>query len=195
MTVRARIVTVGLVAVFLGLAPARVWAADGEASPSSDEGKSPWIAAALSGGAAVLGYGTALAVGAANDGSPAPLFFGGLAVGLFGPAAGHIYAGKPEHAVLFALGRMGFVALAFTGLSDLLEHDDGETGPANKPVDEALMGVGLAGVLGLTVWEILDSASCAASARRSPRPVAFAPFLVSGPGGSSSTGLLVSGRF
>lgn len=198
---RPRIVAFYLVAacVAFGSAPARAAGTEGD-----DDEKSPAIAAALAGGAAVLGYGTAISIAVGNDFDPAALFFAGAALGVFGPSAGHIYVGRnPAHPVLFALGRVGFIAIALAGLADGIAHDDGQTGPADKGTDHALIGLGILGVVGLTVWEVADSYSCAKATHRSaaspttPSRLSLSPFLAPGrsAGGSSAGGLLLSGRF
>jgi len=165
------------------------------------------MAAALAGGASLLGYGTALGLAAGTDFEPAALFLAGAALGVFGPSAGHIYVGRnPAHPILFALGRVGFIAVAFAGVADLLAHDDGETGPAARGTDHALIGIGLIGVAGLTIWEIADSYACAKATHRSPTTsstlsspstLSVSPYLAPGrsAGGSSTGGLMLSGRF
>lgn len=152
----------------------------------------------------MLGYGTAIGVAVGNDFDPAALFFAGAALGVFGPSAGHIYVGRnPAHPVLFALGRVGFIAIALAGIADGIAHDDGQTGPADKGTDQALIGLGILGVVGLTVWEVADSHSCAKATHRSAptssgvSTPSLTPFLVPSrsAGGSSAGGLLLSGRF
>lgn len=194
------IAAIGLVISGLGFVPAPARAAGFESQSEMtrvDEGKSPALAAALSAGAALLGYGTAIGLAVGNDAEPEALVLAGVALGVFGPAAGHIYLGRnPGHPVLFALGRLGFIALAFVGVADEIAHDDGQTGPANLAVDRALLGIGLLGVAGLTVWEVADSYTCAKATRRSTTTssslsVAPTRWL----GASRSGGLMLSGRF
>jgi hypothetical protein len=198
---RPRIVAFYLVAACaaFGSAPARA------AGTEADDGeKSPGVAAALAGGASLLGYGTAIGLAAGTDFEPEALFLAGAALGVFGPAAGHIYVGRnAAHPILFAFGRVGFLAVAFAGVADLLEHDDGQTGPPARATDHALIGIGLIGVAGLTIWEIADSYACAKATHRPPASpsslstLSVSPYLVPtrSAGGSSAGGLLLSGRF
>jgi hypothetical protein len=196
--VRLPIVAVGLVAAVLGFtATARADAAS--APPDGDEGKSPWIAAALAGGTALVGYGTAVGLAVGTDFEPEQVFFGAVALGLLGPAAGHIYAGvNAQHPIAFGAARLGFVAVGFIGFADLMVNDDGQV--ANlKPhtvLDVTLIGVAIAGVLGSTIWETIDSYACAKATHGQPRKVALAPFLRPPHGGGfGSGGLLLSGQF
>jgi hypothetical protein len=198
---RSRIAAVGLVVASLTCAAAQARAAGVESRSANDEEKSPAVAAALAGGAAVLGYGTAVGLAVGTDFEPAALFLTSAALGVFGPSAGHIYAGRnPAHPVLFSLGRLAFIAIALAGVSEGIAHDDGQTGPADKGKIQTMIGVGIAGIAGLTIWEIADSYSCAKETHRAPPPtrtLSLAPFFAPGrsAGGSSSGGLLLSGRF
>ena len=187
---RSRIATTVLVVAAVGLGASRARA---------DDEPSPALAATITGGAAVVGYGTAVGLAVYTDFEPEALFFSAVAVGMFGPAGGHVYAGTNfGHPLLFAFGRIGFVGLILIGIQDLIAHDDGQTGKANEGFDFALMGTGVVGIVGLTVWETIDSYRCAVKVtQRSSTSVSLAPFLIPAraTGGSTSGGLLLSGRF
>jgi hypothetical protein len=199
---RSRIAAVGLVVASLTCAAAQARAAGFESRSANDEEKSPAVAAALAGGAAVVGYGTAVGLAVGTDFEPAALFFTSAALGVFGPSTGHIYAGRnPAHPVLFSLGRLAFIAIALAGVAEGISHDDGQTGPADKGKVQTMIGVGIAGIAGLTIWEVADSYACAKQTHRAPatpsRTLSLAPFFAPSrsAGGSSSGGLLLSGRF
>jgi hypothetical protein len=130
------------------------------------------------------------------------VFLGSAAVGFLGPAAGHIYAGRNgHHAVGFALARVGFAAVGLLGIKELMSHDsiqamNGESsGKANAPLAYTLLGISVAGVLGSTVWEAIDSYSCAQLPPGSRPTLTLSPVLLPSPTGAfASGGLVLSGR-
>lgn len=179
-----------VVAAVLGVMSARARATESQ-PPATGGGKSPWLAATLAGGTALVGYGTLAGLSKWNDADPAPVVLGSAVLGLFGPAAGHIYVGRnAHHAAGFAAARVGFVAVGFLGLGGLMANDDGQTHrKVNKPLGYTLLGVAITGVVGSTVWEAIDSYRCAQLTAGPPqRTVALSPFLL-----PSSTGALASG--
>lgn len=190
-----------LVALLIGSGTVRAQSAGSESGTPqpapAEEAKSPALAAALSAGAPLIGYGLIAASAQTSRGTfQTVALLGGIVLGLVGPSTGNIYAGQGAHATLFSVGRFGFAALAFTGMADLLGHDDGETGPPNRAVDYPLLGIGVAGLLALTVWEPFDAYHSAQVANRTPRNVALVPLLPAGGSASpAGAGLLLSGRF
>jgi hypothetical protein len=164
----------------------------------------PWVAPALSAGAALAGYGTAL-VAALPSGDIQPwqtgCLVGGLSLGVLGPAAGHLYTGHYGRAAAFSVGRLAMSAIALTGLHGLVEH--GDTGEADygkgETANTTLLIGGLAGVLALSIWEGFDSYR-SAQARNQERParrLALAPYLVpgAGPANVSAAGMMLAGQF
>lgn len=185
-----------LAALCFGAASARADTTE-SSGPAEDGGKSPWLAATLAGGTALVGYGTVVGlVTWTTPGTTAPIAAGSALLGLFGPAAGHIYAGRnPHHAVGFAFARLGFLGVGFLGLKDLMSHDDGQTGKANTTLDFTLIGVAVTGLVGSTVWEAIDSYSCARRPQGpQQRTLALSPLLLPSPTGAfASGGLVLSG--
>jgi hypothetical protein len=126
---------------------------------------------------------------------------GGLTLGVLGPSAGHIYTGNYLRASLFGIGRLAFAGIALAGVLQVLDHPDpGEPGYRDDKTEIlSLIIVGSAGVLGMTIWESIDSYFCAKAVNRERegRALALSPFIVpsQGKGSSSVAGLLVSGRF
>ena len=162
----------------------------------------PWLAATLSAGPAVLGYGIAAAAILQDrhvTSAQAGCLVGGLALGILGPSAGHIYTGNYLRAGLFGMGRLAFASIAFAGLvSALGGPEPDEFGYSDDTTGTwGLMIGGLAGVLGLTIWESIDSYSSAKEVNRKGRAFALSPLIVraQGTGSSSVAGLLVSGQF
>lgn len=201
-------VCVGVIASVLAVAPASARATqageedseDPDApAPRAEGGKSPWLAATLTGGTALLGYGTALALAVGTDFEPEVMGVGALAIGLLGPAAGHIYVGRnAHHPVLFALARVTSVGVGFLGLAELMRNDDGQVVglKPNKALGFTLVGLSVAGVLGSTVWEATDSYACAQATHDKPTSVAVAPLLAPGhAGGLGTAGVSLAGRF
>ena len=201
--------------VVLCLAALSIWpsvaygqkdSSDSGRSPQAgtDDGKLPWLAATLTAGPAVLGYGIAAAAtlpsGHVTSAQTACLV-GGLALGLLGPSAGHIYTGNYLRAGAFGIGRLAFAGIALAGLLSALGHPEGDQPGYRDDRTElwSLMLVGSAGVLALTIWESIDSYSSAKAVNRKREGLALAlsPFIVraQGTGSSAVTGLLVSGQF
>ena len=170
----------------------------------TDDGKLPWMAATLSAGPAALGYGIAAASTLPSGhitSAQVACVVGGLTVGVLGPSAGHIYTGNYLRAGLFGMGRLAFAGMALAGLLSALDHPEADEGGYKNDKTEiwSLMLLGSAGVLGLTIWESVDSyySAKAVNRERAGRALALSPFIVPsrGTGSPSATGLLVSGRF
>lgn len=204
-------VCAGVIASVLVIAPPPAHAVDDSESPDgadskrpepaqpAEGGKSPWLATTLTGGTALLGYGTALALALGTDFEPEPVAFGALALGLLGPAAGHIYVGRnAHHPILFALARVTAVGVGFLGIAELMRNEDGQVVGVkpNEALGFTLVALGVAGVAGSTVWEAVDSYACAKATHDKPTSVAVAPLLAPGhAGGLGTAGVSLAGRF
>jgi hypothetical protein len=208
MTMSPRLGVLGLAALSIwpSVAYGQIHSSDSGRSQqaSTDEEKLPWLAATLTAGPAVLGYGIAAAAAFQSGhvtSAQTVCLVGGLSLGLLGPSAGHIYTGNYLRAGLFGMGRLAFAGIAFAGLLSAMHHPDRDE--AGYTDDRAgllgLMIAGSAGVLALTIWESIDSYSSAreVNRKRKGRALALSPFIVraTSTGSSSVAGLLVSGRF
>jgi hypothetical protein len=117
---------------------------------------------------------------------------------LLGPSAGNLYARSVGRGAMFSLGRVLLFATMAAGVSELISHDDGQTGKAD-PSAPMLVLVGLVGIPVLSVWDGIDGYL---SAKRfndkiRSRPMTLVPYLAPIPGQEHAkvAGVMLSGGF
>jgi hypothetical protein len=162
-------------------------------------------------GAAWLSAGSTIVLGAIGSGMLAAHSDGAFIVGavilstglVFGPSVGEFYSQRWGKGTLFALGRAAAEGMimggVFSGLCfDNCDNDNSSGGRI------ALIAIGGAALLGLTVWGIFDSYKSAKQyneehAKKYKKYISISPFVIpsSGRNGENVTavGLAVAGRF
>lgn len=165
-----RPVKAALVMLMAGLSSmsASARAADPDAATAplagpADRDPSPWTAVGLSAGVTAFGYG-ALAAATMPSGdfttSRKIVALSGLSLGLFGPAAGHLWTSDFDRAALFTAGRLLLAGTTAYAVSELIAHGDSSESASYDPhpyFDETLALASLAGVAALTIWESVDA--------------------------------------
>jgi hypothetical protein len=163
--------------------------------------KSPGLALGLSIAAPLVGYGIIAATAAVSSGGHQTLegiaLVGGVSLGLLGPATGHFYTGHVGRGLAFSGGRLLLAVVAASLITEGIEHSDVsesdyEPGAARRSmIGAAICG---AGILGLNVWESIDTYRAAVQRNRAAtRSLAIAPMVVSSHG--SVVGLTLAGRY
>ncbi len=127
-----------------------------------------------------------------------------LSTGLvFGPSIGQYYSGRVGKGLLFTLGRAAFAGMAWGGLIwVLLNCYDHEGNCHTTPVGGiTLLTISGAGVLGLAIWDIVNSYSSAEqyNEEHAKKSISLSPFVMpsAGRNGENGTayGLAVAGWF
>jgi hypothetical protein len=159
---------------------------------------SPSTALALSIGTTVVGWGVAASGGLTDGSLQIGLITGGLAVAVFGPSAGHVYAHEYRHAIIATTVRAVGVLLVGVGVGaattcvvgGLGDQDNGCDGGGGGAI---LIGLGITAGLGLYDW--IDSPRAARRANaRAIRHAAMAVMPTLDPQ-RGTTGLALVGSF
>lgn len=161
-----------------------------DVKPLKSESTATWLAI----GTTALGLGMIAA--AAEDGNDG-LGFAGLAVGLIGPSAGHIYAGENGHALRMSLLRAaGFATLIYGIIESESAYDCIDYCYEDTRNDgETAMWVGGAVLVGATLYDFYDAGRAARRFNeKQQRSYMVAPTMMSS-GGRTSPGFALSGQF
>lgn len=164
-----------------------------EAAPS------PWVSLALSVGVTLGGFGLGLGMTQSDD---QDLAIGGLFVGALslaiGPSVGQFYTGHWLKGMFFLMGRFSFEALVVSGvLSDFcFDNCSGR----NESSGSEMVVVGLIGLAGLAIWDIVDSTYDAMAQQEAAQGPSFkiSPTLIPsgrGPDQALAFGLSLFGMF
>ena len=181
--------------------------ADAEPSPPAEHSEpspppSSVRALALSIALPLAGYGLMAAAASRDVDTLSKLGMGtGAVLALLGSSGGHVYTGRFGRAAAFSAGR---VALAVVGLGAAVEGISyGDSSESDYDHDKARAYMALAlgaagGILGLSVWESVDtyrSARAAEAAGRAGASLAIAPMLVPDRRSLTLGGLALAGTF
>jgi hypothetical protein len=188
------------VLAFLMMAPG---VAVAQAATEAGPAKSPGLALGLSIAAPLAGYGMIAATAAVSSGGHKTLegiaLFGGVGLGLLGPSLGHFYTGHIGRGLAFSGGRLLLLVVASSLIAEGIEHSDvSESDYDRSAARTSMIGAAIcgAGILGLNVWESIDSYRSAAQLNRAAsRSLAVAPMVVPGRDGGSLVGLTLAGRY
>lgn len=180
-----------------------VAAQPGEATtPSEADTKSPGLALGLSLALPAAGFGmiglAALPSGSIQSWQQVSVFLG-VGLVLAGPSGGQFYTRHYGRAAAFSSARLLLAALAAAAIADGIDHSDQSEadyrrGAARTSMIEA--GLCGAGIVALSIWDIIDSYLSARDDSRRSRPgLTLSPLLVPHAAGSSVAGFAVAGTY
>jgi len=165
--------------------------------------KSESNATLLAIGATLGGVALAAAGGQHGEGS---VVFGGVALMLIGPSAGHFYAGENGHGAKMTLLRTGAALVLGVGVmeqtmaADCAAPVDGGSGGCgtgdSRDNGKKLMWIGGATLIGATLYDLWDAHNAADRANaKAARTWSVAPSMMAGASGTMAPALTVAGSF
>jgi hypothetical protein len=170
--------------------------------PAPIEAKRASTATALAIGATLGGLALASSGAEHNDSS---VVFGGLALMMLGPSAGHFYAGETSHGVKMSLLRTGGLLILGVGLITsntavdcaAIEGEVSNCSTRDSHANgEKMMWIGGATLVGATLYDLWDAHNVADRANeKAVRMWTVAPSIMAGASGGTVPALTVGGSF